>query len=51
MVIPRLGSHPRGVYSDMYHTYVGSGHFLGFRILNFNILGVFRKKIGGMKIL
>ena len=21
------------------HTYVGSGHFLGFKILNFNILG------------
>ena len=30
------------------------GHFLGFKILNFNIFGVFQKKMnifGGMKIL
>ena len=26
-----------------FHTYVGSGHFFGFKILNFNIFGVFRK--------
>ena len=24
-----------------FHTYVGSGHFFGFKILNFNILGQF----------
>ena len=24
-----------------FHTYSGSGHFLGFKILNFNILGRF----------
>ena len=33
------------------HTYVGSGHCFGFKILNFSIFGGFRKKIGGMKIL
>ena len=35
------------------HTYVGSGYFLGFKILNFYIFGVFPKKyfLGGMKIL
>ena len=26
-----------------FHTYVGSGHFGGFKILNFIIFGVFRK--------
>ena len=26
-----------------FHTYVGSGYFFGFKILNFNIFGVFRK--------
>ena len=26
-----------------YEDFVGSGHFLGFKILNFNIFGVFRK--------
>ena len=26
-----------------FHTYVGSGHFLGFKILNFNIFGGFQK--------
>ena len=36
-----------------FHTYVGSGHFWGFEILNFNIFGGFQKKniFGGMKIL
>ena len=36
-----------------FHTYVGSGHFFGFKILNLNILGFFRKMniFGGMKIL
>ena len=33
---------PEGVL-QYFHTYVGLGHFLGFKILNFNILGVFRK--------
>ena len=31
-----------GGYSD-FHTYVGSGHFLGFKILNFNIFRGFQK--------
>ena len=26
-----------------FHTYVGSAHFFGFKILNFSIFGVFRK--------
>ena len=26
-----------------FHTYKGSGHFFGFNILNFNILGGFQK--------
>ena len=33
---------PRGV-PWYFHTYEGSGHFLGFKILNFNIFGGFRK--------
>ena len=34
------------------HTYVGSGHLIGFKILNFNILLGFQKMniFGGMKI-
>ena len=27
-----------------FHTYVGSDHFFGFKILNFNILGFFLEK-------
>ena len=27
----------------IFHTYVGSGYFLGFEILNFNFLGGFQK--------
>ena len=35
-----------------FHTYVGSGYFFGFKILNFNIFGVFRMNIFlDMKIL
>ena len=36
-----------------FHTYVGSGYFWGFKILNFNIFWVFRKMkiVWGMKIL
>ena len=36
-----------------FHTYVGSGHFLGFKILNFNIFGGFQKNeyFWGMNIL
>ena len=30
----------RGGY---FHSYIGSGHFWGFKILNFNIFRVFRK--------
>ena len=40
-----------GIY---FHTYVGSAHFFGFKILNFNIFWGFSKKLiffGGMKIL
>ena len=34
-----------GGYSDIYiHTYVGSGHFLGFKILNFNFYWEFSEK-------
>ena len=33
---------PRGVLR-YFHTYVGSGHFFGFKILNFNIFGGFQK--------
>ena len=33
-----------GEYSEIFYTYVGSGYFLGFKILNFNIFW-------GMKIL
>ena len=36
----RLEPRPRGVLR-YFHTYVGSGHFLGFKILNFIILGRF----------
>ena len=32
------------MYSVYFHIYVGLGHFLGFKILNFNIFGVFQKK-------
>ena len=41
-----------GEYSDI-HTYVGSGYFWGFKILNFNIFGGFQKMniFGGMTIL
>ena len=28
-------------YSDIFYTYIGSGNFLGSKILNFNIFGVF----------
>ena len=37
----------------IFHTYVGSGYFFGFNILNFKIFGVFRKinVFWGMKIL
>ena len=30
-------------YSDILNIYVGLGHFLGFKILNFNIFGGFQK--------
>ena len=35
-------SSPVGVLG-YFHTYVGSAHFFGFKILNFNIFLVFRK--------
>ena len=28
-----------------FHTCIGSGHFLGFKILNFNIFGGFQKNV------
>ena len=41
-----------GVVLWYFHTYVGSVHILKFKIFNFDIFGVFRKKIFlGMKIL
>ena len=33
-----------GVVLRYFHTYVGSRHFLGFKILNFNIFCGFQKK-------
>ena len=33
----------RYLNSTSINTYVGSGHFLGFKILNFNIFGGFQK--------
>ena len=49
MTLVRLEPGPRGVGGWVggggggvlryFHTYVGSGHFLGFKILNFNIWG------------
>ena len=33
----------QGGYSDIFHAYVGSVHFWGFKILNFNIFGGFLK--------
>ena len=30
-----------GGYCDNFHAYIGSGHFFGFKILNFNIFGGF----------
>ena len=46
----RLEPGPRGVGGGVlryFHTYVGSGHFLGFKILNFNILGGFQNSFLG----
>ena len=37
-----INSSPRRVLWN-FHTYVGSGHFFGFKILIFNIFWVFRK--------
>ena len=37
----RLEPGPRGGVLQYFHTYSGSGHFLGFKIWNFNILGRF----------
>ena len=49
---PRGGGGGGGVLW-YFHTYVGSGYYLGFKILNFNILGGFQKNefFWGMKIL
>ena len=35
----------RGGVLLYFHIYLGLGYFLGFKILNFNILGVFPKKM------
>ena len=35
----------RGGLLWYFHTYVGSGHFLGFKILNFNIFLAFSEKL------
>ena len=45
--------HDRETWMTYIYTYVGLGQFLGFKILNFNILGGFQKKVNifwGMKI-
>ena len=45
---------PQSHTADSRDTYVGSGHFGGLNILNFNIFGGFQKKMnifGVMKIL
>ena len=54
----RLERGPRGGGGGVlryFHTYSGSGHFLGFKILNFNILRRFQNSFfwggGCMKIL
>ena len=56
MTLVRLEPGPRVVlrYFHTYHTYVGSGHFFGFKILNFNIFFfriLFIRGAGCMKIL
>ena len=40
---------PPGGKLPYFHTYVDSGHFWGFKILNLNTFWVFRKKFGGLK--
>ena len=44
----RLDPGPRGGGGGgvhrYFHTYIGSGHFLDFKILNFNIFRGFQKK-------
>ena len=40
-----LQDYPREVGILYFHTYVGSGHFLGFKILNFDIFFVSEKNI------
>ena len=37
------GGVPGGGGTQIFHTYVGSGYFLGFKILNFNIFLSFQK--------
>ena len=48
-----VGSGGGGGGTLIFHTYVGSGYFLGFKILNFNIFWGFQKNefFFGMKIL
>ena len=49
----RLEPGPRGGEGVLryFHTYVGSGHFLGFKILNFNIFWGLQKKIIFLRVL
>ena len=42
MIVLVIESQGRGVLC-YFHTYVGPGYFWGFKILNFNILGISRK--------
>ena len=54
MVVPRFTTRGGGILEYWYfHTYIGSGHILGFKILNFNIFWGFQKNnfLGGMKTL
>ena len=41
----RLEPGLRGGVLQYFDTFVGLGHFLGFRILNFNIFWGFQKKV------
>ena len=42
LILSIRGSYPVGVLG-YFHTYIGSDHFWGFRILNFNIFLGFQK--------
>ena len=43
MLGPSVCLSPRGGVLLYFHAHVGSGYFWGFKILNFNVFGVFQK--------